>query len=293
MKLFQSGILEPVPTAARYLTFSLNLGAQPGAVLQTLASQTDGNRLVVGLGKSTLRAVGGSVELLSDFPIFAEAEVDVPSTPAALWCWLRDDDRGNLIHRSQLLCELLHDSFECTDIIDSFKYGSGRDLTGYEDGTENPDGDEALAAAFLQNAPAGLDGSSFVAVQTWIHDLPRFRSMPPKEQDETIGRQVSDNEELENPPPSAHTKRTEQESFSPEAFLLRRSMPWTDSESEGLNFVAFGKDFCAFDAQLKRMVGAEDGIADALFKFTTPVSGSYFWCPPMRDGKLDLQLLSL
>jgi len=36
------------------------------------------------------------------------------------------------------------------------------------------------------------------------------------------------------------------------------------------------------------MLGAEDGIADALFRFTRPISGSYFWCPPMRGGRIDL-----
>jgi putative iron-dependent peroxidase len=41
------------------------------------------------------------------------------------------------------------------------------------------------------------------------------------------------------------------------------------------------------------MVGAEDGIADALFKFTTPVTGSYFWCPPVKNGRLDLRALGM
>ena len=70
-------------------------------------------------------------------------------------------------------------------------------------------------------------------------------------------------------------------------------MPWSDGNAGGLNFVAFGKSFDAFEAQLKRMVGAEDGITDALFKFTRPVTGSYFWCPPMMKGRLDLRALGL
>lgn len=290
---FQQGILQPVPAAARYLTFSLKSGAQPQASLQKLATRTDGVDLVVGLGQSLILALNGSIEPLTPFPSFTGAGVDIPATPAALWCWLRDDDRGNLVHRSRQLCDGLHDAFECVRVIDGFKYGSGRDLTGYEDGTENPDGADALAAAFLQDAGPGMDGSSLVAVQTWVHDLAYFHRMPQQEQDETIGRRIRDNAELKNPPPSAHTQRTEQESFSPEAFMLRRSMPWADAGAEGLNFVAFGKDVNAFEAQLKRMVGAEDGIIDALFKFTSPKSGAYFWCPPMLDRQLDLRALGL
>jgi len=47
-----------------------------------------------------------------------------------------------------------------------------------------------------------------------------------------------------------------------------------DGMRRGLNFVAFGKSFDACEAQLKRTVSAEDGITDALLKFTLPVSGS-------------------
>ena len=56
----------------------------------------------------------------------------------------------------------------------------------------------------------------------------------------------------------------------------------------GLVFVAFGRSLDAFEAQLRRMVGAEDGITDALFNFTRPVTGACFWCPPVKRGRLDL-----
>jgi putative iron-dependent peroxidase len=126
-----------------------------------------------------------------------------------------------------------------------------------------------------------------------VHDFQRFDAMSSKEQDNSVGRRRSDNKELTAAPRSAHVKRTAQESFSPEAFILRRSMPWSDGNAGGLNFVAFGKSFDAFEAQLKRMVGAEDGIADALFKFTRPVTGSYFWCPPVTKGRLNLRALRM
>ena len=56
-------------------------------------------------------------------------------------------------------------------------------------------------------------------------------------------------------------------------------MPWTDGARAGLVFVAFGRSLDAFEAQLARMVGAEDGIADALFEFTRPTSRSHGSCP--------------
>ena len=59
----------------------------------------------------------------------------------------------------------------------------------------------------------------------------------------------------------------------------------------GLMFVAFGKSLHGFEAQMRRMAGVDDGIVDALFRISKPVNGSYYWCPPMQGGRLDLRQL--
>jgi putative iron-dependent peroxidase len=186
--------------------------------------------------------------------------------------------------------------------LDAFRHGQGPnghglDLSGYEDGTENPKDEAAETAALVHGAGVGMDGSSFVAVQQWLHDFDAFEALGTDGQDNAIGRRRSDNEELADAPESAHVKRTAQESFEPEAFVLRRSMPWAMSNKAGLMFVAFGCSFDAFEAQMRRMAGLEDGVADALFQFSKPVNGAYFWCPPVRQGvqgaRLDLQQLGL
>jgi putative iron-dependent peroxidase len=293
MKNAQPGILAPVPELARYLSFSLKAGAKPGSALRSLSEIADGDQVVVGIGRPAVLVLKRRIRGLGIFPTGFGSGLVLPSTSAALWCWLRGSDRGALLHASRKVVAAVLSAFEPESVIDGFKYDTGRDLTGYVDGTENPKGKKAFQAAIVQGQGAGIDGSSFVAVQQWAHDFDRFASMPAKEQDNSIGRRRSDNKELAGAPRSAHIKRTAQESFAPEAFVLRRSMPWADGMSGGLNFVAFGKSFDAFEAQLRRMVGAEDGVIDALFKFTRPVSGSYFWCPPMRKGKLDLRALGM
>jgi porphyrinogen peroxidase len=290
----QPGILAPVPRLARYLTFELQPGGDARGALARLAVMVDPAGTVVGLGRSVVLALGCEVPGLRDFPARAGAGIELPSTPAALWCWLRGDDRGQLVHRTRALEAAVAPALRIATIVDAFQYEASRDLSGYEDGTENPQGEDAVAAAVLQGAGAGLDGSSFVAVQQWLHDLDRFERMPQAEQDATFGRRRSDNEEMDDAPPSAHVKRTAQESFAPEAFVLRRSMPWADGARSGLVFVAFGRSFDAFEAQMRRMAGEEDGIIDALFGFTHPLTGAYFWCPPLgAGGKLDLRALGL
>ena len=116
-------------------------------------------------------------------------------------------------------------------------------------------------------------------------------ALPQHERDDIMGRRLSDNEELDDAPESAHVKRTAQESFEPEAFIVRRSMPWTQGQDAGLMFLAFGRTLDAFEVQLRRMSGLEDGITDALYRFSRPLTGGYYWCPPRKDGLLDLSAL--
>ncbi len=293
MSTYQPGILEPIPPLARYLIFALNPNEHPAEALQRLAQVADGEEIVVGIGLSTVQKLGAHIEGLRPFPVIVNAGIDIPATPAGLWLWIRGEDRGVIVQHSRHLAKLLAPAFTLTQVVDAFRYGPALDLTGYEDGTENPTGDDALTVAFVHDQGEGLDGASFVATQQWLHNLDYFESLPPEAQDNVFGRRKVDNEEIEDAPPSAHVKRTAQEDFEPEAFVLRRSMPWADAQHEGFFFVAFGHSLYAFEVQLKRMAGLDDGIVDGVFTYSRPLTGAYFWCPPMREDKLDLRALGL
>jgi len=284
----QPSILSGIPRVARYLSFSVDPDAMPATSLASVLGLHVDERIVIGIGHPLVSHWGSELDELRTFPALSGPGVQLPSEQHALWIWLRGDDQGELVVRSNELAESLAGAFHLEQVVDAFKYGSaeiGMDLTGYEDGTENPTGDDATEAAIATGAVAG---SSFVAVQQWIHDLGKFNALPETEQDHIIGRRKSDNQEIEDAPESAHVKRAEQESFSPEAIVLRRSMPFAQSYGEGLMFVAFGKTLDAFEVQMRRMAGLDDGIADALFRFSRPINGAYYWCPPVVDSRVDL-----
>jgi len=293
MTNYQGAIIETPPTAARYLSYTIKPDADPRSTIASLQAFIDPDQIVVGFGQSLINILNENVPGLTDFPVISGDGFDVPSTPAALWCWLCADDHGELITRTHKLEKILAPAFKRIELTEAFRYKEGRDLSGYIDGTENPEGETAFDVAFVKGAGKDMDGSSFVAVQKWAHNLTHLKSMPQAEQDNIIGRRLSDNEEIEDAPLSAHVKRTAQESFSPEAFLLRRSMPWSERQREGLMFVAFGCSTDAFATQLHRMCGKDDGISDAIFRFTRPVSGAYYWCPPVENGKLNLMQIGI
>lgn len=292
MSLYQPGILAtPVPAQARHLFFDLQAAEHLPAALDRLLQLADGASAVVGFGESLVRVLGRQVEGLREFPALSGAGVDNPSTQHALWVWLRGEDRGDLLLRTHALERELAPALQLVEQVEAFRHGAGLDLTGYEDGTENPQDEDAVDAAVVAGVGAGLDGGSFAAIQQWRHQLWAFAALPQAEQDDIIGRRKSDNEELDEAPESAHVKRTAQESFEPEAFVVRRSMPWTAGADAGLMFLAFGRSLDAFEAQLRRMSGLEDGIVDALYRFSRPLTGGYYWCPPRRDGLLDVSAL--
>ncbi|MBI4989297.1 MAG: Dyp-type peroxidase [Rhodocyclales bacterium] len=281
----QPGILAAVPPCGLSLTFRLALEADPRPALARLREGFDPERGVIGFGEPLVRALGATVPGLRVFPSLSGPACSVPSTQAALWLLLRGEARGALFDAGERLKALLVPAFVLEDAMDTFLYDGGRDLTGYEDGTENPKDAAAIEAALA------ADGASFVAVQRWVHDLAHFNAHSPAERDAMIGRRRADNKELDDAPASAHVKRSAQESFEPPAFMLRRSMPWATAHEQGLEFIAFGHSPDAFEQVMRRMAGQEDGGGDALFTFSRPLTGGYYWCPPVKAGRLDLSLI--
>ena len=98
---YQPGILEPVPPVARYVNFVLHDGADAQQIkeaLTRLSPLVNGSDAVLGIGPSLGAALGATVEGLREFPDFSRDGVHVPSTPGTLWCWVRGEDLGDLLH---------------------------------------------------------------------------------------------------------------------------------------------------------------------------------------------------
>ncbi len=275
-------VLEPVRPSARFLHFDL-IG-DPAEGLRALSQKPWDNDIILGVGAPAAR-VEGLKPFPSHFPLFA-------STQHALWASTAHAEKGAQLEAGMRLARTLRGTFELVEEVDGFSYLGGRDLSGFVDGTENPHGDAATDAAVVSGRGA-LDGGSFCAVQKWVHDLSALDRMTEMARDHVIGRRLEDDEELADAPPSAHVKRAAQESYDPPAFMVRRSMPWGGVKEHGLYFLAYVESLARFEKMLSRMSGIDDGIVDGLFSFSRPVSGGYYFCPPLTDGRLDLRALGL
>ena len=289
--LVQPAILSPVPRVGAALVFDLDPGADPRPGLAALRSEPADGQVVLGIG--TPLALEARVEGLRGFPAVSGVGVAFPSTQGALWAFVRGEERGVVLDRCMSIQRKLGSGWRLLDEVDVFRYREGRDLTGYEDGTENPKGDAALEAAVISGGREGVTGGSFVAVQRYVHDLARFEKLDVAARDAVIGRRFDTNEEIPDAVATAHVKRSAQESFDPPAFMLRRSMPWGDVREHGLYFVAYVESLARFERVLHRMAGLEDGEVDNLLGVTRALSGGYYFCPPMHEGGADLRALGL
>ncbi|MCL4461576.1 MAG: Dyp-type peroxidase [Nitrospirae bacterium] len=282
----QPALFSPSLPYGQSLTFSLRIQGNEKDILDRISRGFPLHNNLLGIGEPLLRTGKAFVPGLSTFPSYSGPGFSIPSTQEALWVLVSGKDRTDVFDRTGEILSLLDRDFHLRDAMETFSYDGGKDLTGYVDGTENPPVQDRPSVALL-SGERGLAGSSFVAVQRWEHDLVHFRSRPEEEQDRVIGRRKATNEEIPDAPVSAHIRRSDQESFSPPATMFRRSMPWARGDRQGLEFIAFARSLSAFDRILRRMAGLEDGIPDALFSFSRPLTGGYYWCPPVRQERLD------
>ena len=267
-------------------------GVDPRPYLRDVATRAHPEHLGVGVGPRLVHALGAAIPGLRDLPSPAGPAGPMPSTPTNLLLWVAGDDPGVAFHRMREALRPL-EARRATDSVLAFRHRTGHDLSGFEDGTENPTGEKAVATALLSGFGPGIDGSSIAAVQRWVHDFEVLNALSDSALSAIVGRDRVTNEELPQAPASAHVKRVTQEDFDPPAFLLRRSMPWVTETEAGLLFIAYARSLDPFEALLRRMVGLDDGVIDGLFQFTKPRTGASFWCPPLHEGRLDLRALGI
>ncbi|WP_353170629.1 Dyp-type peroxidase [Acinetobacter rudis] len=179
----------------------------------------------------------------------------------------------------------IQDQVELLDERVCFRYMDSRDLTGFIDGTENPQFPDDRAETALLGEEAGVfaDGS-FVFAQRYIHDLDKWQRLKVDAQENVIGRSKLESIEMddETKPENAHIARVVIEDDAGEEMeILRHSLPYGDGQGEkGLFFIAYTKDLNIIDHMLEHMFGRSgDAIHDRLLHFVTAIDGAYYFAP--------------
>ena len=149
-----------------------------------------------------------------------------PATQHGLLLWLHGDDEGALFDAAITVDTLLKEIAEVALEIRGFMYHDARDLSGFIDGTENPDGEARKQVALIPEGEIGA-GGSLVLSQKWIHRLESFRTLSQSEQEGVIGRTKPDSVELDDDvmPENSHVSRSDVKINGQSQKLFRRSVP--------------------------------------------------------------------
>lgn len=285
----QSGITGLGTTDHIFVEFDLHADADPHGALEALAVSinvptTYGVNVVLGVRPSLWASVsdGESVpEGVHDFsdPI-SGAGVSMPATQHDVWVWVAGSSRSQVFDIARQVATDVKSWFTVASETTGWVYQHNRDLTGFEDGTENP---SALEAAGIVAVPEGQPGagSSVLLYQLWEHKSLDWEALDGHTQEEIIGRTKLDSVELDEDanPESSHVNRTVVEVDDEELEIFRRNVAYGDMTTHGTVFVGFSFDQWRMEEMLRRMVGVDGGPADRLTEFTTPLSGSWYVCP--------------
>jgi porphyrinogen peroxidase len=291
-------ILTPITEAAIFLTVTVEPGAEDE--VRDLLADTSGLRRSVGfrLPEGALTCVVGvGAELwdrlfgpprpaeLHPFRELSGAKHAAPATPGDLLFHIRAHRLDLCFELAQQLAFRLAGHAAVIDEVHGFRSFDERDLLGFVDGTENPEGTAAGAAALIGDEDPPFAGSSYVVIQKYVHDLGTWNGLAVEEQERVIGRTKLDDIELpdEVKPANSHVAlNTITDENGDQRQILRFNMPFGNvaSAEYGTYFIGYASTPDVIEQMLRNMfIGSPTGNYDRVLDFSRAVTGNLFFVP--------------
>jgi putative iron-dependent peroxidase len=172
----------------------------------------------------------------------------------------------------------------------AFIYRNSLDLTGFIDGTGNPEPEDQHDRGIIPDGQPGA-GGSFCIAQRWVHDLNYFNGLPLTEQEALFGRTKADSTRLDVQPPRSHLSHVElrqgdtaDASKPKRGEMVRRSTPYAFHDGTiGLYFMGFCREQAPLRERMEAIYGMNGQPRDALTDYSTPASGSYYFAPSVES----------
>jgi len=296
-------VLTPLTETAIFLVFTVAEGGEETVrdVLADLAglSRSVGFRVphdalacVAGIGSELYgRLFGGPAPAgLHPFRALQGPRHTAVSTPGDLLFHIRARRMDLCFELAALVTGRLRGAATVADETHGFKYFEERDLLGFVDGTENPDGRDAADAVLIGADDPGFAGGSYVIVQKYLHDLGAWDGLSTEEQERVIGRTKLRDVELADDvkPANSHVAlNTITDPDGTERQIVRANMPFgrlgggTDGDGEfGTYFIGYSATPEVTEQMLSNMfLGSPPGNTDRILEFSTAITGSLFFVP--------------
>ncbi|MEV6333296.1 Dyp-type peroxidase [Nocardia vinacea] len=293
-------ILEPLTPAAIFLVATIDEGGE--AAVRDLLADLPGLRRSVGFrlpgaGLTCVASIGSDAwdrlfagprpAELHVLPEFVGEHHSAPTTPGDLLFHIKSEFQDACFELAMAIGDRLDGAVTIVDQTVGFRYFEQRDLLGFVDGTENPEGSAAFSAAFVGDEDPDFAGGSYVIVQKYLHTMAQWRALSVEEQERVIGRTKLDDFELSDAdkPANSHVAvNTVTDDDGTERKILRANMPFgsvKDGEF-GTYYVAYAATPSITETMLTRMfIGTEEAAYDRILDFSIAVTGTLFFAPPL------------
>ena len=242
---------------------------------------------VVGIGSAAWDRLfsGPRPRELHPFVELAGERHRAPSTPGDLLVHVRGRRMDLCFELARLIAERLSGAVTVVDEVHAFQYFDERDLLGFVDGSENPEGQLAAEAVFIGDEDHAFKGGSYVIIQKYLHDMTAWNALPSNEQENVIGRTKLANIELpdEVKPVDSHVAlNVITDEDGNELKIVRENMPFGsvgDGEF-GTYFIGYARTPQVTERMLRNMfLGDRPGVHDRILDFSTALTGCLFHVP--------------
>jgi porphyrinogen peroxidase len=240
--------------------------------------------LVIGIGSAAWDRLFGAPRPaeLHPFKALSGPVHSAPSTPGDLLFHIRSHRQDLCFELTQRLMERLSGHVRVVDEVYGFRSFDQRDLLGFVDGTENPEGEEAVDAVVIGEEDATFAGGAYVIVQKYLHDLKSWDALTVEQQEAAIGRLKLSDIEIpdEEKAPDAHvTLNVIEGPDGEELEIVRYNMPFGRAAAGefGTYFIGYSRTPSITEQMLDNMFMGTPH--DRILDFSTAVTGNLFFVP--------------
>jgi putative iron-dependent peroxidase len=283
MAVPQPGIFALGTLAHAYVEVDLRDGARSADLVREVATLTEprttmgGVNLVTGFRPEIW--TGPAPAGLRGFtePVVGPDGFTMPATQHDAALWISGGSYDVVFDAAIAMLHALEDLAVLGHEVAGWTYHRDLDLTGFVDGTENDSVLVSPSEVVVPDTAPGA-GGSVLLLQQWAHDARAWSRLTTAQQEAAMGRTKADSAELEDKPESSHVARTDQDVFGQ---IFRRNTPYGTVSDHGTMFVGFAADQQPLARMLESMAGI-DGVRDELTRYTTPLTGSYYFVPSVE-----------